>query len=114
MENCIFCKIANGEIPTNFVYEDERLVAFRDIAPAAPVHILIVPKEHVESVNDLEENGESLAGEMVLAARAIAKDLGIMDKGYRLVINTGEDGGQAVGHLHLHLLAGRSMQWPPG
>lgn len=114
MENCIFCKIASGEIPSKKVYEDEKIVAFRDISPAAPVHILIIPKKHINSVNDLETSDEALIGYIFMAARKIAEDEGISESGYRIVNNCGSDGGQSVQHLHFHILGGRSLNWPPG
>lgn len=106
MENCIFCKILKGEIPSDKVYEDELLYAFRDIAPAAPVHILIIPKEHIESANALEAEHKELLGHIVLTAAKIAKDLGIAEDGYRILNNCGKNAGQTVFHLHFHLLAG--------
>lgn len=114
MDACIFCKIANGDIPTEFVFESADLVAFRDINPEAPVHILIIPRAHLESVNDLESENAFLIGEMALAAKRIAEKENLLEDGYRLVMNTGKNGGQEVPHLHMHLLGGRSMQWPPG
>lgn len=111
MENCIFCKIANGEIPSNKVYEDEFVLAFRDIEPQAPLHILVVPKAHVENV--LLCDG-TLMAKLMSAASAIARDEGLSETGFRLVINTGKDGNQTVPHLHIHILGGRLMQWPPG
>lgn len=114
MDDCIFCKLANGEIPTEFVFESENVVAFNDANPVAPVHVLIIPKKHLGSVNDLADNEASLIQEMTFAARNIAESFGIKDKGYRLVINTGLDGGQEVEHLHMHLIGGRPMNWPPG
>ncbi|MBO4384577.1 MAG: histidine triad nucleotide-binding protein [Clostridia bacterium] len=109
--NCLFCRIIAGEIPSNKVYEDESFLAFRDIDPQAPTHILIIPKTHYDSV--LEAPGE-VVGRMSGIAAKIAADEGIDNKGFRIVINTGEDGGQSVKHLHMHLLGGRSMEWPPG
>jgi len=114
MNDCIFCKLANGEIPTEFLFESENIVAFNDASPVAPVHVLIIPKRHLESINDLKGQESGLIQEMTLAARDIAENLGIKDKGYRLVINTGLDGGQEVMHLHMHLVGGRPMNWPPG
>ncbi|HKL11589.1 MAG TPA: histidine triad nucleotide-binding protein [Clostridia bacterium] len=114
MGDCIFCKIANGEIPTDFVFESERVVAFNDLNPVAPVHVLIIPKEHFESVNDLDEKEACLFQDMTLAAKNIAESLGLKDNGYRLVINNGKEAGQEVGHLHMHLIGGRPMKWPPG
>lgn len=113
-ENCLFCKIAAGEIPSTEVYSDEHIVAFRDISPAAPQHILLIPRKHIQSVATLTEQDGELMGKLLLTAKKIAVDLGVAQSGYRCVLNTGEDGGQTVHHLHLHLLAGRQMSWPPG
>ena len=113
MSDCIFCKIANGEIPSNKVYEDEQIMCFHDADPQAPVHVLIIPKKHIESLDDLQEEDKELVGTIMLKVKDLAKDLGL-DNGYRLVNNCGEDGFQTVKHLHFHLLGGRSMQWPPG
>lgn len=113
-ENCLFCKIAAGEIPATEVYSDEHIVAFRDISPAAPQHILLIPRKHIQSVAALTEQDGELMGKLLLTAKKIAIDLGVAQSGYRCVLNTGEDGGQTVHHLHLHLLAGRQMSWPPG
>ncbi len=104
--NCIFCKIIRGEIPSTKVYEDDTVYAFRDIEPAAPEHILIVPKEHICCANKLEEKHEALVGHIILTAAKIAKDLGFKDSGYRIINNCGENAGQTVFHLHFHLLAG--------
>jgi histidine triad (HIT) family protein len=112
--NCIFCKIAQKSIPTPLVYEDDELVAFRDIHPQAPQHLLIIPKKHIHSLHQSEDNDALLLGKLLVAAKKIAQDLGLHEKGYRLVMNTGEDGGQTVFHIHLHLLAGKPMSWPPG
>lgn len=109
MDDCIFCKIVNGVIPSEKVYEDGRVFAFKDINPAAPVHVLIVPKEHIESVNDLNPENAAIMGEIHLAAAKIAEELGIADKGYRLINNCGLDAGQTVLHLHYHLLGGRNL-----
>ena len=114
MSDCIFCKIASGQIPTNYIYEDDRVVAFSDIEPQAPTHILIIPKEHIASANDLTEENASIVGHIFAVAAKIAKDEGIAEGGYRIVNNCGEDGGQTVKHLHFHMLGGRSLQWPPG
>lgn len=111
MENCIFCKIIRGEIPSNKVYEDERVLAFRDIEPQAPVHVLLVPKQHFTSIMDVDAD---TFGYMQGIVKKLAGELGIAEKGFRVVINTGEDGQQSVKHLHFHILGGRSMQWPPG
>lgn len=114
MENCIFCKIANGEIPTSLVYEDDLVAAFNDLEPQAPVHILIVPKEHISSALELTEQNSSVVAHIFEVAAKIARDMGFDKTGFRLVNNCGEDGGQTVQHLHFHLLAGRGLQWPPG
>ena len=106
MNDCIFCKIIKGEIPSTKVYEDELVYAFRDIQPAAPEHILIVPKEHICCANKLEESHEALVGHIVLTAAKLAKELGFADNGYRIINNCGENAGQTVFHLHFHLLAG--------
>ncbi len=113
-ENCLFCKIAAGEIPSTEVYSDEHIVAFRDISPAAPQHILLIPRKHIQSVAALTEQDSELMGRLLLTAKQVAIDLGVAQSGYRCVLNTGDDGGQTVHHLHLHLLAGRQMSWPPG
>jgi histidine triad (HIT) family protein len=112
MDDCLFCKIVAGEIPADKVYEDDFVLAFNDIDPQAPTHILIIPKIHITSVNDAED--ENLMGKLIITAKNLARDLGFSENGYRLVINCGDDGGQAVGHIHLHLLAGRQLTWPPG
>ena len=114
MEDCIFCKIANKEISSEILYEDEFVVAFKDLEPQAPVHILIVPKKHIASLNDLTADDAELLARIVLAAQKLAKDNGIAERGYRLVNNCGIEGGQTVGHLHFHLLGGREMLWPAG
>ncbi|MDH5408389.1 MAG: histidine triad nucleotide-binding protein [Gammaproteobacteria bacterium] len=112
--DCLFCKIAQGELNTNFVYEDEDIVAFEDIAPQAPTHILCIPRKHISTVNDLNEVDAALTGKLSLVASKIAKQRGLANSGYRLVMNCNEHGGQTVFHIHLHLLAGRAMSWPPG
>lgn len=109
-KNCIFCKIANKEIPVELVYENEKIVAFNDLNPQAPLHLLVIPKEHYSSLNEL--NDKQLLGELLNAVKEITKKLKIKD--YRTVINTGKEAGQAVFHLHLHILAKREMLWPPG
>ena len=111
MENCIFCKIAAGEIPSNKVYEDGKVLAFRDIDPQAPEHVLLIPKQHFDNI--LEVDGETFAYMQGIVKR-VANELGIAETGFRVVINTGKDGMQSVNHLHMHILGGRSMQWPPG
>jgi histidine triad (HIT) family protein len=109
----IFSRIIRRDIPANIVFEDDLLIAFHDIAPQAPVHVLIVPKEHIATPDDLEGRHQALLGHMLLTARRLAGELGLAD-GYRLVMNCKDDGGQSVYHIHLHLLGGRAMRWPPG
>jgi len=111
-DDCLFCRIARREIPAKLVYEGDDCVAFRDIDPKAPVHILVIPREHVTSLNEAAD--ASLVGRLALVAAQIARDEGIADSGHRMVFNTNRDAGQTVFHLHLHLLGGRSMAWPPG
>lgn len=113
-EGCLFCRIAAGEIPAKLVYEDDDVVAFRDINPQAPTHILIIPRRHIASVNDLEAGDAELVGRLYLVARELAERDGIAQSGYRLVLNTGPGAGQTVDHIHLHLLGGRPLHWPPG
>jgi len=107
--DCVFCKIVAGEIPADILYQDEKVVAFRDINPLAPVHVLIIPRQHIPSLLDLPETGLSIIGDMVSAANQLAKREGIAESGYRLVINCGKQGGQLVPHLHMHLLGGRQL-----
>lgn len=114
MPDCLFCKIIKREIPGSIVYEDDRLLAFNDINPQAPTHVLIVPKRHIESLNVLEPGDDQIIGEIVRRAAAIAKERGISGGGYRTVFNTNREAGQTVFHVHLHLIGGRSMAWPPG
>jgi|TARA_B110000438_G_scaffold111161_1_gene109048 histidine triad (HIT) family protein len=114
MDNCLFCKIINGEITAKKVYENEHIIAFNDIDPKAPIHILVIPKKHIRSINELNSSDINLAGEIILAAKKIAKDQGVDSKGFRVVFNTNDDGGQTVYHIHMHIMGGRQMQWPPG
>lgn len=114
MTDCLFCKIVNGDIPADIVHESAGVIAFRDISPKAPTHILIIPREHISTVNDIEPAHESLVGSLFTAARAVAAAEGLSDTGYRLVMNCQEGAGQSVFHIHLHLLGGRQMRWPPG
>jgi histidine triad (HIT) family protein len=107
--DCIFCKIIAGEIPTEILYQDDEIVAFRDINPQAPVHILIIPKKHIASLDQLSRSDTALVGRMVTVASKLAKDEGVAEKGYRLAINCGKEGGQLVPHLHMHLLGGRQL-----
>ena len=106
MEDCLFCKISNGDIPATIVYEDEKVLAFNDINPKAPHHVLIIPRKHIATVNDLTDDDTELAGQMIQTAKKIARSLGIADNGYRLMFNCNSDGGQEVYHIHLHLLGG--------
>ncbi len=112
--DCIFCKVAAGEIPAEIVYRDDDILAFRDINPQAPVHLLVIPHKHLETVLDLKPEDEKLIGKLVLVANQLAEKEGIAEKGYRMLFNCREDGGQEVYHLHLHVLGGRAMRWPPG
>ena len=114
MQDCIFCKIVRGEIPSEKVYEDDEILAFNDISPVAPVHFMLVPKRHIASLDDLTPGDDQIVGELARRAAAIARDRGIAAGGYRTVFNTNRDAGQTVFHIHLHLLGGRSMKWPPG
>lgn len=114
MDDCIFCKIIRKEIPSKLVYEDEKVLAFHDINPQAPVHVLIIPKEHIASLNDINEENAVFLAHIGRCISKIADKLGISETGYRVVVNCGKDGGQAVNHLHYHLLGGRSLSWPPG
>lgn len=114
MTNCIFCKIISGEIPGQVVFKDDLVTSFKDINPAAPTHILIVPNTHIASTNDITENDEALLGHMMLTAKKVAADQGIAEKGYRLIINTGQEAHQVVQHLHLHVLGGHPMRHPMG
>ena len=114
MDDCLFCKIVAGDILVDKVFENENVYAFRDIDPKAPTHILIIPKEHIATTNDLTEAHKTLMGKIMLVAKEIAEQEGVAELGYRTVFNCNSDGGQAVYHIHLHLLGGRQMNWPPG
>ena len=114
MDSCIFCKIVDKKIPAKIVYEDDEVLAFEDLHPQAPVHVLIIPKEHVASLNDLPEGRGDLVASALIKARKIAQRLGVDQSGYRIVLNTAKDSGQEVFHIHFHLLGGRKMTWPPG
>ncbi len=114
MSTCLFCKIVRREIPAGLVYEDDRILAFNDIDPKAPTHVLVVPKRHIESLDVLTESDDPLVGAMTRVAARVARELGIAESGYRTVFNTNRDAGQTVFHIHLHLLGGRSLTWPPG
>ena len=113
MEN-IFNKIINKEIKADIVFENDKVIAFKDINPAAPIHLLIIPKRNIKTINDIQENDKDLIGELFLAAKKIAKDYNIDKNGYRLIFNCNDDAGQTVFHIHMHLLAGRKLSWPPG
>lgn len=112
MSDCLFCKIVKGDIPADIVGQSDHCIAFRDIAPQAPVHVLVVPKKHYRSMSDMPDG--SVLGAMGMLGRQVAKELGIAERGYRAVINTGDEGGQTVHHIHMHILGGRTMTWPPG
>ena len=112
--DCLFCGIVAGEIPADILFENDTLMAFRDVAPQAPTHILIIPKKHIKSIHHATPEDEALLGQLILAARNIAIQEGLGEAGYRLVFNTHDAGGQTVHHIHLHLLGGRQMTWPPG
>ena len=114
MTDCIFCKIISGDIPGNIVYQDDDVLAFRDLNPQAPTHILIIPKKHIATINDIQPEDAELIGKMYLAAAQVARDEGIAEPGYRVVMNCNREAGQTVFHIHLHLLGGRPMGWPPG
>ena len=114
MADCLFCRIVRKEIPASIVYEDDRLLAFNDINPQAPLHALVVPKRHIDSLNALAPSDDGLVGEMIRRAAAIARDKGFADRGFRTVFNTNAEAGQTVFHIHLHVLAGRGLTWPPG
>lgn len=114
MPPCLFCQIMNREVPASIVYEDERMFAFNDIHPQAPTHVLVIPKRHVATLNDLTAGDDGMVGEMVRCAAAIAKKRGLSAGGFRTVFNTNRDAGQTVFHIHLHLLGGRALHWPPG
>ena len=113
-DNCLFCKMIKREIPASIVYEDDRVLAFNDINPQAPTHVLVVPKKHIATLNDLAAGDDQIVGEVVRRAAAIAGDRGISAGGFRTVFNTNKEAGQTVFHIHLHLLGGRGMTWPPG
>ena len=114
MPDCLFCKIIAGQIPGAIVYQDDRLVAFKDINPQAPMHVLVVPRRHVASLNALSTDDDALVGEMIRRGAALAKEHGHAERGYRTVFNCNADAGQTVFHIHLHVLGGRPMSWPPG
>ncbi len=114
MSDCLFCKMISGEIPPRVVYEDDHVLAFRDINPVAPTHVLVIPKQHISTINDLDEEHMALVGRLYLAAKQVAGIEGIAEEGYRTVMNCNDRAGQTVFHIHLHVLGGRDMRWPPG
>ena len=113
-EDCIFCRIVNGELPSEKVYEDDELYAYRDINPGAPVHVLIIPKKHISRITEIDDDDAALVGRMFMAANGIAEKEGIVESGFRYVFNCNGHGGQTVYHIHLHILGGRQFTWPPG
>ena len=113
MSETIFTKIINREIPADIIYEDDQILAFKDIAPAAPVHFLVIPKKHIRTINDIEEGDREVVGHLYWVAGKLARDMGFAEDGYRVVMNCGENAGQTVFHIHLHLLAGKPLGWPP-
>jgi len=113
-ENCLFCKIVAGEIPSDFVHQDDQCVVIRDTNPQAPMHVLVIPRDHIESLDDASQKDEAPLGHLLRVGARVANDLGHAEAGYRTVINTGAGAGQSVFHLHVHVLAGRSLNWPPG
>ena len=114
MTDCIFCKIASGEIPGDIIYQDDEVLAFRDLGPQAPTHALVIPKKHISTINDIQSEDAELAGKLFLAAKKVAEIDGIAESGYRTVMNCNKEAGQNVFHIHLHVLGGRAMGWPPG
>jgi len=114
MTDCIFCKIVSGDIPGDIVYQNDDVLAFRDLSPQAPVHFLVIPKKHISTINDIQQEDEALVGQLFLAAKTVAKQEGIDESGYRCVMNCNDDGGQTVHHIHLHVMGKRHMSWPPG
>lgn len=113
MQNCIFCKIIAGELPSKKIYEDDNLLAFEDINPIAPIHLLLIPKKHIPSLADLNEDNKEVANELLLIASKLGREY-CGNNGFRVVVNIGDDGGQEIDHLHLHIIGGRKMTWPPG
>ncbi|MDT8453004.1 MAG: histidine triad nucleotide-binding protein [Gammaproteobacteria bacterium] len=114
MSECLFCRLVKGEIPSDIVYENDEVIAFRDQNPQAPTHVLVIPRKHISTVNDLTAEDKNVVGEMLLAAKAVAAQDGIAEDGYRLIMNCNKGAGQTVFHIHLHVLGGRVMNWPPG
>ncbi|MBO8136720.1 MAG: histidine triad nucleotide-binding protein [Desulfotomaculum sp.] len=114
MADCIFCKIVNKELPAEVIYEDDLILAFKDINPVAPTHVLLIPKKHISTLLDLQEEDSNVMGHIIITAQKLAKELGLEEKGFRLVSNCKEEAGQTVFHIHFHLLGGRPFEWPPG
>lgn len=114
MTDCIFCKIVSGDIPGDIVYQNDHVLAFRDLSPQAPVHFLVIPKKHISTINDIQQEDEALVGQLFLAAKTVAKQEAMDESGYRCVMNCNDDGGQTVHHIHLHVMGKRQMSWPPG
>lgn len=114
VNDCLFCKIIAGDIPSNKVYSDDLVYAFEDINPASPTHVLVIPKKHLTDIAEAKQEDKALLGHLLLKANQIAENLGLAENGFRYVINTGNDGGQTVFHLHLHIMGGRALSWPPG
>ncbi|MBJ7553671.1 histidine triad nucleotide-binding protein [Marinomonas spartinae] len=112
--DCLFCKLVNGEIPATILYQDDDVIAFEDIMPQAPSHFLVIPKRHISTLNDLTDEDASIVGKLPIVAAKVAKQIGISDDGYRVVMNCNQMGGQTVYHIHMHVLGGRQMTWPPG
>ena len=112
--DCIFCKIVNGDIPSNKIYEDDKVLAFHDISPEAPIHFLVIPKEHIKSANDINEKNSHIISHIFLVINKLVRELNIAETGYRIVNNCGKDGGQTVNHIHFHVLGQRDLKWPPG
>jgi len=114
MTDCLFCKMVNGDIKADVVYENDQVLAFKDINPQAPMHVLVIPKRHISTINDLEASDTDQVGQLFMAAKSIANEMGVADEGYRTVMNCNAMAGQTVFHIHLHVMAGRAMHWPPG
>ena len=114
MDNCLFCKMVSGQIKPQTVYESDQVLAFRDISPQAPVHILVIPKAHIATLNDIDTSHAALLSEMMLTAKQVAKQEKIAESGFRIVMNCNADAGQSVFHIHMHVMGGRTLQWPPG
>ena len=112
--DCIFCKIINGDIPSNKIYEDDKVLAFHDISKAAPIHFLVIPKEHISSINEINEGNNEIIAHIFVVINKLVKELNIHETGYRITSNCGKDGGQTVNHIHFHIMGQRELKWPPG